>query len=348
MRGKRKDPSRPEESARVTTPASPPEFPAAAQARIDAQLRLPVTTPDVKGTEPVAAAPAGTTIDKLLTPTKDDPKESVVHFGNLSVDRTLVDDFKKAQAYLAKDPEAVNILSALESGKAISLKGISDGNDRFSGLSNTIYWDPNSAMVNLDGSKQTAALGLLHEQGHATEFARDPTRFAQNVGTANQRYDTAEEQRNITGLETRAAAVLGEGTRTDHGGTPYNAKGPTSIEPVATPALTGAALRNAIDGERFGLAAHGYAAPPPPGAGATAVTAWDGKPHTGSIVHIDGNTVAQSVGHGVYEVYDVKKDLGGVMPPENDPTVAISAKGVVTDRAHPSPAQDVGAPGPSR
>jgi hypothetical protein len=330
----------------VTTPASPSAFPAAAQAQIDAQLKLPVTTPDVKGTEPVAAAPAGTTIEKLLTPTKDDPADAYVHFGNLSVDRKIVDDFKKAQTYLAKDPEAVDVLSAMESGKPISVEGITDGNDRFSGLSNTIYWDPNSAMVNADGSKQTAALGLLHEQGHATEFARDPTRFAQNVGTANQRYDTAEEQRNITGLETRAAKVLGEGTRTDHGGTPYNAKGPTSLEPVATPALSGAALRSAIDGERFGLAAHGYAPPPP--AGAAGITAWDGKPHTGSILHLDGNTVAQSLGRGQYEVYDVKKDLGGVMPPENDPTVAIDAKGNVTDRAHPAAAHDLGTPGASR
>jgi len=291
----------------------------------------PLTTPGVQGTEGPPAAPAGTKMADLLTPTKDDPKDPYVHFGNVAVERGLKDDWVKAQSYLGKSNEAVNSLYDLEHGKKeLKVDKINDGNDRYNPHDNKIYWDPNSAMVNADGSKQTAANGLLHEQGHATEFKNHEDRYLKQRTEANMRYNNAEEQRNIT-WETKYSKELGEGTRQDHGGTPFNAKGPTSLDPVDHALTDPAQLRAAINGERGGMTNHGYNAPPEPGAGADAIVKWDGKPHSGPVVHVDGSTVAQYVadnkGGGQYQVYDVAKDLGGKMPPENQPRLSIDAHG---------------------
>jgi len=317
----------------AATPAQAAAFPPGQQAALDARGRLPLTTPKVEGIDGPPAAPAGTKIDKLLTPTEDKPGDKYVHFGKLQVERELVDDFKAAQTYLAKSPEGVNALHALENGKeTVTVHKITDGNDLFNSEKNQINWDPKSAMVNADGSRQSAAVGLLHEQGHAVEFANNPTRFNKQIRESNQRYDTAEEQRNIEGLETRALKDLpGEGGRKDHGGIPYEAKGPTSLEPASQAILPPGQFKGALENERFALAAHGYTAPPAPGADADSVAKWDGKPHAGPVVHLDANTVAQSVGRGQYQVYDVAKDLHGVVP-ENVPGVSIDAKGQVAQR----------------
>ena len=314
-----------------TSPPPVPSFSPYEQSQITQQQKLPLTSPNITGTEAFDKAPQGTTVEDLLKPTKDVAGEPYVHFGNLSVQRELVDDFKAAQAYLAKDPEAVDALYALENGKQpLTVDKINDGNDNFNAGRSRIQWDPKSALLNADGSKQTPALGLLHEQGHALEYARDPTLFASQVGVANQRYDTGEEQRNITGLEDRALKYLpGEGGRADHGGIAYVSKGPTSTELTPAPALDAAGIRDAIHGERFGLAMHGYTAPPPPGAAADAIKPWDHSAQTGSVLHLDDNTVAQYVGRGQYQTYDVAKDLHGVMPPENDPNLRIDAQGRV-------------------
>jgi hypothetical protein len=331
------DAARPTPNAAPPTPdAAPPTpaFPPGQQAVLDARGRLPLTTPNVQGVDGAPAAPPATKIDALLTPTEDKPGDKYVHFGKLQVERGLVDDFKEAQKYLAKSPEGVNALHALENGKqTVTVHKITDGNDLFNSEKNQINWDPKSAMVNADGSRQSAAVGLLHEQGHAVEFANNPARFNKQVRESNQRYDTAEEQRNIEGLETRALKDLpGEGGRKDHGGIPFEAKGPTSLEPASQTIVPPGQFKNALAGERFALAAHGYTAPPAPGAEADSVAKWDGKAHSGPIVHLDANTVAQSVGRGQYQVYDVQKDLHGVVPPENVPGVSIDTKGQVAQR----------------
>jgi hypothetical protein len=321
-------------------PAAAPQWSPAEQTALDARGKLPLTSANVEGLDGPPAAPAGTKIDALLTPTEDKAGDKYVHFGKLQVERELVDDFKEAQKYLAKSPEGLNALHALENGKdTVSIHKITDGDDLYSPGKRQINWDPRSAMVNADGSRQSAAVALLHESGHAIEHATNPDRFNKQVRETNQRYDTAEEQRNIEGLETRAIKDLpGEGGRKDHGGIPYEAKSPTSLEPVAhAPAIDPANLKAAVEGARFDQASHGYAAPPAPGSEAGAVAKWDGKPHSGPILHLDADTVAQSVGRGQYQVYDVQKDLHGVIPPENVPGVSIDAKGVVAQRQIDAP-----------
>lgn len=81
-----------------------------------------------------------------------------------------------------------------------------------------ISWNPNLATVDTSGNHISPALSLLHEEGHVLEPAA--TR-AQLEDAPSVKFDNLEEQRNITGVEHRAATTLGEGQRTSHEGTNY-------------------------------------------------------------------------------------------------------------------------------
>lgn len=50
-------------------------------------------------------------------------------------------------------------------------------------------------------------------------------------GMADPQYDTREERRVILNYEDPAARQLGESTRSNHGGIPYNVASPTLIIP---------------------------------------------------------------------------------------------------------------------
>lgn len=301
------------------------------RAQLAAQQTHPLVDAHVAGSESFANAPKGVTVETLLVPTLDKPGDPYVHFGSLRVERDLVGDFSAAQRYLAKDPEAVGALYAMQHEKnPLTVARIGDGDDKFQALHNTIRWDPHSALLNVNGSKQTPALGLLHEEGHALEFDRDPQRFAENVSRESQRFTTAEEQRNIRGFEDRALRYLShEGKRDDHGGIAYDTTAPAQTVVVSGPPLHDPdAVRAAIHDERFALAMQGY--PPPPAAVPTStIEPWNGKPTSGAFLHLDPHTVAQHVGGGRYVTFDVAKDLHGVVPPENDPTIRIDERGHV-------------------
>jgi len=294
-------------------------------------------------------APTGTKMEDLVKETGHD--DNYVFHGKVKVAKELNDDWVKAQTYLGKSQEAINSLYDLQHGdKDLTVEKITDGNDRFSPSRNKIYWDPNSAMVNSDGSKQTAANGLLHEQGHANEYKNHPDRFVRNSSTPVKDYDDKEEERNIK-WEQAYSKELGEGIRHDHRGRPFDAKGPTSLEPARTVAMSEPGdLRVAIGSARSQLSGHTFGAPPEPGPGDGSIVPWDGKTHSGPVVHLDGNTVAQVVndksGQVQYQVYDVNKDLGGQMPPSNGPHTMILETGHVAGQPGLEAARS--APAPSR
>ena len=278
-------------------------------------------------------------MEDLVKETGHDDK--YVFHGKVKVAKELDADWVKAQTYLGKSPEAINSLNDLVNGKKdLMVEKIGDGNDRFSPSKNTIYWDPNSAMVNTDGSKQTAANGLLHEQGHANEYKNHAGRFVKNSNTPVKDYDDKEEERNIK-WEQAYSKELGEGIRHDHRGQPFDAKGPTSLEPAKSVAMSDPGeVREAITKARAQLASHAFGAPPEPGEGPSAIVPWDGKSHSGPVVHLDANTVAQAVtdaksGQVQYQLYDVNKDLGGKMPPEAGPRTTILESGRVAGQHEP-------------
>ena len=268
----------------------------------------------VPGSEPIARAPAGTTAASLLTPTGP-PVDGFVQLGKLHVEASIFDDFKKAQQYLAKSPEAVDQLYGLVHGRTeVDVRPTRVGNDEFGARDGrpAISWAPQGALLNTDGSQLTPAMGLLHEEGHANRWLSDPAAFGRDaqpypVGSADARtWTTPEERRNITGLEHRVGAALGEGRRDDHHGQPYTSRGPASIESEGHHRVA----------ERIAeLKAQGTIVPAV-GNDIHAVVAYDRRAHNGVFVDVGHGEVAQHIGRGEYMMYDVAKDLHGVTPPE--------------------------------
>ena len=73
------------------------------------------------------------------------------------------------------------------------LEIIHDGNDRYDPATRTVYWDPHSALETTEGGHQTPALGLGHEEAHATGNRHDNAVLS---GTPDARYDTKEESQS--------------------------------------------------------------------------------------------------------------------------------------------------------
>jgi hypothetical protein len=151
--------------------------------------------------------------------------------GTLVLPRAADRLYEQAKRYLSRDPVEARLFRRLErenDGRTFHLRINDRNDDSFDPNTNTIAWDPYSALRTTRGGTQSPALGLGHEVDHAVE----------NPGTAdrlrnerNARYDDDEERRVIRGSERHAAHTLGESTRFDHAGTCYRVANPISREP---------------------------------------------------------------------------------------------------------------------
>ena len=151
---------------------------------------------------------------------------SSVHYGKLSVPASAKSDVDAAFAYLSADSVERSLIDRVERGsRTYRLAIVHDGNDRFDPNSDTIYWDPHSALRTTSGGTQSPALGLGHEIDHAVE---DPATAAKLSATFDPNYDNLEEKRVIAGSETHAARTLGEGIRHDHRGTTFDVASPSA------------------------------------------------------------------------------------------------------------------------
>jgi hypothetical protein len=153
---------------------------------------------------------------------------SYVHHGSLQVPRGADCLYREAKAYLSRDGVERRLFARLErpSGRHYCLKVNSRNDDHFDPSTNTIAWDPHSALRTTRGGRQSPALGLGHEVAHAVESAAREARLSE---TPNRAYDTAEERRVIAGSERHAARTLGEGVRFDHCGRAYRVASPVSM-----------------------------------------------------------------------------------------------------------------------
>ena len=135
-------------------------------------------------------------------------------------------DFSLAKAYLCRDRTERSIFSRAEhSHRIFRLQIDRRGDDHFDPNTNTIAWDPYSALCTTRGGRQSPALGLGHELDHAVEAPHaEGSLSARSAGA----YDTMEERRVIRGSERHAATTLGEGTRFDHRGHAYRVATPVS------------------------------------------------------------------------------------------------------------------------
>ncbi len=294
--------------------------------------------PHVPGSEPIAAAPHGTTMAQLLTPNANQPNDGYMHLGTLRVERAIYDDFKAAQNDLGHGShEAVDQLYALEHARTpIDVRSTKVGQDEFGAREGrpTISWAPHGALLNTNGSTQSPAMGLVHEEGHATRWLAAPQQYNADsqkypVGSSERAtWTTPEERRNITGLEDRIGKALHEGLRADHHGQGYSSRGPTSIESEGVHRVS----------ERIAHLAREGTSVPPVGLGAAAVVGFDHQKHTGSMVDIGHGEMAQSIGQGRYMIYEVARDLHGVRPPEGIKSTTIDPQGHVQDHVMPGQA----------
>jgi hypothetical protein len=135
-------------------------------------------------------------------------------------------DFQLAKAYLIRDGAERRLFDRLESSpRTFHLSLDRRGDDHFDPATDTIAWDPYSALRTTRGGRQSPALGLAHEIAHAVE---SPRRQADLSSRVRARYDNDEEARVIRGSERHAARVLGEGIRFDHRGSLYRVRTPVS------------------------------------------------------------------------------------------------------------------------
>ncbi len=143
----------------------------------------------------------------------------------LIVPRCAERDYEIAKTYLSRDPVERALFSRLEHSRERTFRlTLNDHhNDSFDPLSDTIAWDPHSALRTTSGGRQSPALGLGHEVDHAVESPRREALLSDRV---SRRYDTQEERRVITGSERHAAQTLGEGVRDDHDGRCYHVASP--------------------------------------------------------------------------------------------------------------------------
>ena len=148
-----------------------------------------------------------------------------VHHGSLDVPATAENAYDMSKSYLCKDSVERRLFDRLEHAgrKHYTLQINYRNDDHYDPDSNTIAWDPYSALRTTSGGRQSPALGLGHEIDHAVEKVRIAERLR---NTPNLRYDNAEERRVISGSEAHAARTLGEDIRHDHGGRTYRVASP--------------------------------------------------------------------------------------------------------------------------
>jgi hypothetical protein len=145
--------------------------------------------------------------------------------GSLRVPRAADRAYREAKAYLSHDSVERRLFARLEHSSTRTYRlTVNDRNDdHFDSDTDTIAWDPHSALRVDGGGRQSPALGLGHEVDHAVESRARERRLA---AQACRYYDDAEERRVIRGSERHAARTLGESARHDHFGRAYRVRSP--------------------------------------------------------------------------------------------------------------------------
>jgi hypothetical protein len=148
-----------------------------------------------------------------------------VHNGSLLVPGSTERAYQMAKAYLSRDRLERSLFFRLEHAKGREYRLVPNGrnDDYFDPATDTIGWDPHSALRTTDGGRQSPALGLGHEVDHAVESRSCERRLSERP---SRQYDTIEERRVIAGSERHAALRLGEAVRRNHAGHCYGVSSP--------------------------------------------------------------------------------------------------------------------------
>jgi len=158
----------------------------------------------------------------VLSSLADRPNASTIHRGTLTLPRASERLYEQAKNFLCRDPSERTLFARLEGarGRHFTLTVNRRNDDHFDPNTDTIAWDPYSALRTSSGGRQSPALGLGHEIDHAVESRAAEQRLS-HWRVAG--YDNAEERRVICGSERHESA------RSDHSGTCYRVSSPIRI-----------------------------------------------------------------------------------------------------------------------
>jgi uncharacterized protein RhaS with RHS repeats len=135
--------------------------------------------------------------------------------------------YEIAIVYLKGSDRGAELLNKLEeSTEVITISINDDDNDSYNPATNTVNWDPDSGLVTGSGEIQSAAIGLIHELGHAEQDLNDELKDRSRLEI---------EEENLARTENPVAKQLGEPTRDNYFDVdPHNpvvtTTGPTSQE----------------------------------------------------------------------------------------------------------------------
>jgi RHS repeat-associated protein len=143
----------------------------------------------------------------------------------LKVSRRATDDqYKEFGMALTKilitgGPAAVDMIQITSSDTEYVLVMNGDLKDSFNYKTKAILWDPSSGLITESGGRQSPALGLVHEVGHAANYDRNEEKFTSDRrSTIVGGYSNFEEYDVIKNTEAPTAELWGEAVRNSHGG----------------------------------------------------------------------------------------------------------------------------------
>jgi hypothetical protein len=152
-------------------------------------------------------------------------------------------DYDKARAYLAGSATARTNASQLERSKHTYTIIVDPSAERpahsFDPKTRTITFNPTVGLQLDDGSVQSAALGLGHEEAHAARLDADPQGYKADRKPSSSKMEvidgelvvtwgTPREEQRATAVESEIAEELGEPTRSTHSeGTEVKVPSPT-------------------------------------------------------------------------------------------------------------------------
>ncbi len=164
--------------------------------------------------------------------------------------------FQKAENYLRQVPLARRMINHLErSPQTYTVEiahnrnpGASSAVSEFDGAHNKVVWDPHEGLewkaTAFTRESHSAAIGLIHELGHAYHKDVNPRAFwRREKKPTHDQWGNAEEKLTILDVENPVAKVLGEPQRSFHEDTGlyearhYEVVGPTTTRraPVRRP-----------------------------------------------------------------------------------------------------------------
>gem|GEM_PF-5469338 len=143
-------------------------------------------------------------------------------------------DSRNAADYLIKH-DSSDLINFLQNSQTQYYIEETDENSCFDYKTNTIYWNPERALLTNTVYTLTPAELLNHEFDHAVAYDKDSASTLQRLYTKDEQYGNVEERRVITGSERNTAIKIGrlqsdQETRTDHFGVPYKVDTPSSHE----------------------------------------------------------------------------------------------------------------------